>query len=85
MRIKEKPSRMFFLALDVVILVLITYVCLVPIWHMIMASLSNPTALNVHTSMVYYPLKNVDFQAYLDRCCQKTRLIVCCAFLLVTK
>ena len=64
MRIKEKPSRMFFLALDVVILVLITYVCLVPIWHMIKASLSNPTALNVHTSMVYYPLKNVDFQAY---------------------
>ncbi len=61
---KEKPSRILFLAADVVILILITYVCLVPIWHMVMASISDPTALNVHTGMVYYPLKKVDVQAY---------------------
>jgi len=63
-KFKEKPSRILFLIVNAVILLLITYVCVIPIWHMIMASLSNPTALNTHKGMVYFPLKNVDLQAY---------------------
>lgn len=31
---------------------------------MVMASISNPTALNTHTSLVFWPLENVDVQAY---------------------
>ena len=44
MKIKEKPSRILFLIIDVIVLLLITYACLMPIWHMVMASISNPGA-----------------------------------------
>ena len=63
-KIKESPSRIIFLVIDVIILLLITYACFIPIWHMIMASFSNPTALNTHSGIVYFPLKNLDTQAY---------------------
>ena len=61
---KLKPGRVAFLTIDVVIMLLVCFVCFIPIWHMIMASISNPTALNVNTRLVYWPLKNVDFGAY---------------------
>ena len=64
MKLKEKPSRLLFVGINTIILLLIAYVCLAPIWHMIMASISNPTALNTHTGLVFWPLQNVDFQAY---------------------
>ena len=64
MKIKEKPSRILFLVIDVIVLLFVTYVCFIPIWHMLMASLSNPTALNTHKGLVYYPLRNLDVQAY---------------------
>ena len=64
MKIKEKPSRILFLIIDVIVLLLITYACLMPIWHMVMASISNPTSLNTHPGIVYFPLKNTDFNAY---------------------
>ena len=58
MKIKEKPSRILFLIIDVIVLLLITYACLMPIWHMVMASISNPTSLNTHPGIVYFPLKS---------------------------
>ena len=63
MKIKEKPSRIIFIVIDVIVLLLITYACLMPIWHMVMASISNPTALNTTPGVVYLPLKNVDINA----------------------
>ena len=64
MKLKEKPSRIVFIVINTILLVLITYVCIVPIWHMVMASISNPTALNTHIGLVFWPLRNVDVQAY---------------------
>ena len=63
-KFKEKPSRIVFVVINMLILLLITYVCLAPIWHMVMASISNPTALNTHIGLVFWPLENVDVQAY---------------------
>ena len=63
-KFKEKPSRIVFVVINTLILLLITYVCLAPIWHMVMASISNPTALNTHIGLVFWPLENVDVQAY---------------------
>ena len=63
-KIKEKPSRLVFVGINTLILALIAFVCFAPIWHMVMASISNPTALNTHTSLVFWPLENVDVQAY---------------------
>ena len=63
-KIKEKPSRLVFVGINTLILALIAFVCFAPIWHMVMASISSPTALNTHTSLVFWPLENVDVQAY---------------------
>ena len=61
MKIKEKPGRILFLIINTILLLLITFACLAPIWHMVMASLSNPTALNTYTGLI---LRNIDVQAY---------------------
>ena len=63
-KIKEKPSRLVFVGINTLILALIAFVCFAPIWHMVLASISNPTALDTHASLVFWPLENVDVQAY---------------------
>ncbi len=64
MKIKTSPSRILFLVIDVLLLLLIAFLCLIPMWSILMASISNPTALNSHPGLVYYPLKNIDFTSY---------------------
>ena len=64
MKLKEKPSRIVFIVINTILLVLITYVCIVPIWHMVMASISNPTQVNVSKGLILSPLGNVDVTAY---------------------
>lgn len=64
MKYKMKPGRMLFLAIDVLVLCLITFVCFIPIWNIVMASLSDPTSLNSYTRLVFWPLKRMDVQAY---------------------
>lgn len=48
----------------VAILILIAIACFLPIWHVIMASISDPTELNVSKGLIVKPLKRVDFTAY---------------------
>lgn len=57
-------SRVIFLIITVVILLAVVLVCFVPFWHVLMASISNPTQLTVNKGMVLAPLGNLDFQAY---------------------
>lgn len=64
MKTKIKPGRILFLVIDVIFLLIICYICVIPIWHMLMASVSNPTALNTHKGLVYWPLENPDMNAY---------------------
>ncbi|MBR6405115.1 MAG: carbohydrate ABC transporter permease [Lachnospiraceae bacterium] len=61
---KTSPSRIVFLIVAVILLVLIGLACLLPLWHVIMASISNPTDLNVSKDLIFYPLRNVDVTAY---------------------
>ena len=61
---KMGPGRIVFLIIAVVILILIALVCIMPIWHVMMASISNPTDLNVSKGIILKPLRNVDFTAY---------------------
>lgn len=61
---RTTASRVIFLILACALLVFILLVCLMPIWHVVMASISNPTNLNVHKGIVLTPLNNLDFQAY---------------------
>ncbi len=43
MHYKITVSRAMFMSFAVVLLVLISLVCLAPLWHVLMGSLSNPT------------------------------------------
>ena len=65
-RLHYKPtvSRIIFMIFAVAILILIAIACFLPIWHVIMASISDPTELNVSKGLIVKPLKKVDFTAY---------------------
>lgn len=62
--IKESPSRFIFLLFDVLMLITVAFVCFIPIWHIMMGSISNPTNLNVEKGLIFYPLANLDFTPY---------------------
>ena len=64
MKQKLTVSRVIFLVIAVTILVAIALVCLMPLWHVIMVSISNPTAVTSHKGLVLWRLRNFDFQAY---------------------
>ena len=64
MKQKLTASRVIFLVFAVIILVAIALVCLMPLWHVIMVSVSNPTAVTSHKGLVLWRLRNFDFQAY---------------------
>lgn len=64
MKYKLKAPRVIFLAFAVILLVLIAYVCFIPIWHVTMSSISNATYLNIHRGLVLEPLHNIDVTAY---------------------
>lgn len=63
-RYKPSAGRIIFLVIAVIILLLLAAACFLPIWHVVMASISNPTDLNVSKGLVLKPLRNVDFNAY---------------------
>ena len=64
MKKKINIGRRIFLVIDVLILLFVVFVCFMPIWHIIMASLSNPTALNSHHGLLMLPAQNIDFTPY---------------------
>lgn len=64
MKYKKSPGRILFLVFDVVLMLLIAYVCIIPIWHITMTSFSNPTMVNSHKGIIYWPLGEFDITAY---------------------
>lgn len=64
MHYKITVSRAVFMSFAVVLLVLISLVCLAPLWHVLMGSLSNPTQVGITQGLILYPLQNLDTHAY---------------------
>ena len=64
MKIKVKAPRIIFLVFAYTFLVLISIACFVPLWHVLMASISNPTQVTIHKGLILYPLGNIDVKAY---------------------
>ena len=58
------PSRAVFLVIAVIILLAIAVVCFIPIWYVLMASISDPTQVNVSKGLIIAPLEKVDLTAY---------------------
>ena len=61
---RMNPSRAVFLVIAVIILIAIAVVCFIPIWHVLMASISDPTQVNVSKGLIIAPLEKVDLTAY---------------------
>ena len=64
MKYKKSPSRIAFMTFAYLLLIVVFIISVVPLWHVMMGSISNPTATTTTRSLILYPLKNVDFQAY---------------------
>ncbi len=64
MKIKMKAPRVIFLIFAYAFLVLISIICFVPLWHVLMSSISNPTQVTTHKGLVLLPLGNMDVKAY---------------------
>lgn len=43
MKKKISPARLVFLIFDVLIMLFVAFMCFVPVWHLIMSSMSDPT------------------------------------------
>ena len=61
---KASPSRIVFLVFAYIILIAIALICIMPIWHVAMASVSNPSYLTTYKGVIFKPLNNLDVTAY---------------------
>ena len=64
MHYKIKAPRVIFLTFAVAFLIFVAAVCLLPLWHVMMGSISNPTSIKTQNGLILYPLTNFDSRAY---------------------
>lgn len=61
---KLKPSRVVFNVLNYGFMILFAFICIVPIWHVIMASISDPRLLMNASGIIWTPLGDITFDGY---------------------
>lgn len=61
---KPSASRKVFLAFDYCLMVCICLICLLPIWHVIMASISEPALVDMNKGFLLWPLGTPSLNAY---------------------
>jgi len=54
--IKDTPGRIAFKVFNYIFLALLGFLCLVPFWHLLMLSFSNPNMIARSTGVVFWPL-----------------------------
>ncbi len=64
MKYKVTIGRVIFMIFAISFLVFIFFVSVIPLWHVIIGSISNPTSTTTYRGLILLPLKNLDFQAY---------------------
>ena len=64
MKYKLSPGMIVFRIINYILMAVITIACIVPLWHVLMGSMSNPTAVTTTKGLILTPLKNFDFQSY---------------------
>jgi putative aldouronate transport system permease protein len=61
---KVGPARAVFNVLNYTFMVLLCLVCIAPLWHVAMASLSNPRLLFASSGIIWWPLGDATLQGY---------------------
>lgn len=58
------PSRVIFNIFNYAFMILVAFVCVAPLWHVIMASISNPRALMASSGILFKPAGEVTLKGY---------------------
>lgn len=61
---KVGPSRVIFNILNYGFMIFFAFICIVPIWHVVMASVSDPRLLMGHAGIVWKPLGDITAEGY---------------------
>ena len=61
---KNTPSRIIFNIFNYGFMILLCIACVAPIWHVLMASVSNPRMLMQQTGILWLPAGDITFQGY---------------------
>lgn len=64
LRIKRTLASNIFDVCNYIFMACLAIVTLYPIWHVAMASISNPAAVMTHTGLIFWPLENLEFGSY---------------------
>ncbi len=56
MKIRETPGRIVFKVINTIVLAALAFVCLMPLWHVLMASISDPTDVTRSSGIIMWPL-----------------------------
>ena len=56
MKIRETSGRIVFKVVNTIVLSILGFICLVPLWHVLMASISDPTDITRVSGVVLWPL-----------------------------
>ncbi len=64
MKYKKTVSRRIFLIFAYALMILIAIACIAPLWHVVMASISDPTLSINSKGLILWPLGKPDFKAY---------------------
>ena len=62
--IQRSKGEKIFAVFNAIILVFLCVVCLVPMWHVIMASISDPFLVGSSHSFIFFPIGETNVQAY---------------------
>ncbi len=61
---RKTISRKVFLVVNTLVMILIAFVCLAPLLHVFMASISDPALVEANHSIILWPLGKVSLKAY---------------------
>lgn len=63
-KIRESAGRKIFCVLNYLFLTLLGLVCVLPMWHVVCASLSDPMELAINKGLILWPLGDMNIQGY---------------------
>ena len=61
---KNSVSRIIFNIFNYAFMVAVAFVCVIPLWHVVMASLSDPRMLIANSGILFAPAGNVTLKGY---------------------
>lgn len=62
---QKSPSRTVFVIINTVIMLLVCCVCFLPMWHVLMASISDPIQLKKYKGLLLMPIGQATHKGYL--------------------